>query len=197
MKMKIWVLAIILAISCTLCGCSARDIQPLHSRVIQPIPSVILNFNSESQSRLRNVPIWTNPFVTSTIAQTVAVVPLSKVKILVSTWFPRYALTFQTELLVHEYLHVLQAEDKNIDIQAFHRAVQVWFNDMASGLPTTTGNYTKYYLTFNLYGNPKRYKEDAYPEEEYAYIGTMLSRGGKRLDEIPANIKAYYKGILN
>jgi hypothetical protein len=34
-----------------------------------------------------------------------------------------------------------------------------------------------------------------YPQEEYAYIGTMISDG--RQADVPANTQAYYKGILN
>jgi hypothetical protein len=91
----------------------------------------------------------------------------------------------------------LQAEDPAINIQAFHQAVQLWFNDFNSGMPTPSGsgsNYTKYYLYFELYSSG-RYTLSDYPREEYAYIGTMLAEG--RQTDVPANIQAYYTGILN
>jgi len=55
-------------------------------------------------------------------------------------------------------------------------------------------DYTKYYLYFELCSSG-RYTFSDYPREEYAYIGTMLLDG--RQADIPANIQAYYKGILN
>jgi hypothetical protein len=83
-----------------------------------------------------------------------------------------------------------------INIQAFHQAVQLWFNNFNSGMPIPSGfncNYNKYYLSFELYSSG-RYNLSDYPKEEYAYIGTMLSEG--RQADVPANIRAYYTGIL-
>jgi hypothetical protein len=174
----------------------------LFNKQIQPIESVIDSFNPESQVRLRNVPIWTSPFVQTAMAQTVVQVPLSKVMMRVNPKFPTFSLNFQTELYTHEYLHILQAEKKSIDILAFHNDMQTWFNDPASGLPTnkTGGNYVKYYVWYDLYtskntnGTP-RYKVSDYPIEEFAYIGTQLIYW-KRLILVPANIQLYYKGIM-
>jgi hypothetical protein len=94
-------------------------------------------------------------------------------------------------------LHILQAEDAAINIQAFHQAVQLWFNNFSSGMPVPSGldnNYTKYYLYFELYSSG-RYALSDYLREEYAYIGTMLAEG--RQADVPANIQGYYTGILN
>jgi hypothetical protein len=160
---------------------------------ITPIPSVIAEFSPSAQAVLDNVPIKTAQVV-SAVAQTSQDVPLNKVDILVNPVFPSYSLDFQTELMTHEYLHILQAENTAIDIQVFHSDVQLWFNDFSSGLPVPDGNYTKYYLYYELYSSG-RYTRADYPVEEYAYIGTMLTEG--RQSDVPANIQAYYKGILN
>jgi hypothetical protein len=160
---------------------------------IVPIQSVITQFCPSEQSNLENVPIKTGNVV-SAMAQTTQVVPLNDVDIVVSHAFTTYSLDFQTELMTHEYLHILQAEDTAIDIQAFHQAVQLWFNDFNSGLPVPTDNYTKYYVYYELYSSG-RYTLSDFPREEYAYIGTMLAEG--RLTDVPENIQAYYRGILN
>ncbi len=160
---------------------------------IAPIQSVIAEFSPNLYSTLENIPIKTGNTV-SAMAQTVQFVPLKDVDILVNPGFNSFSPSFQNELLTHEYLHILQAEDSAIDIQAFHQAVQLWFSDFSSGLPVPTGNYTKYYLYFELYSSP-RYSISEYPIEEYAYIGTMLASG--RQADVPANIQTYYKGILN
>jgi hypothetical protein len=159
---------------------------------IAPIQSVIIEFSPGLQTALENIPIKTGNTV-SAMAQTVQYVPLKDVDVIVSPAFESYSASFQQELLTHEYLHVVQAEDSAIDIQAFHQAVQLWFNNFSSGLPVPAGNYTKYYLYFELYSAP-RYSLSDYPVEEYAYIGTMLASG--RQADVPANIRAYYKGIL-
>jgi len=163
---------------------------------ITPIQSVISQFSPGVQFNLVNVPIKTGNVV-SAMAQTTNYVRRNNVDILVNPAFSTYSLSFQTELMIHEYLHILQAEDSAIDIQAFHQAVQLWFNDFSTGLPAPSGlnsDYTKYYLYFELY-NSGRYTLSDYPREEYAYIGTMLSDG--RQADVPANIQTYYKGILN
>jgi len=163
---------------------------------IAPIQSIISEFCPNQQLILEEVPIKTGDVV-SAMAQTTQYVSPKNVDILVNPAFPTYALSFQTELLTHEYLHILQAEDTNIDINAFHQAVQLWFNNFNSGLPVPSGtdcNYTKYYLYFELY-NSGRYTLADYPREEYAYIGTMLAEG--RQADVPANIQAFYNGILN
>jgi hypothetical protein len=116
-----------------------------HSR-IKPIHSVISEFCPSVQSNLANVPIKTASVV-SAMAQTTNFVRRSNVDILVNPAFSTYSLSFQTELLTHEYLHILQAEDAAINIQAFHQAVQLWFNNFSSGMPVPAGldnNYTKY-----------------------------------------------------
>lgn len=159
---------------------------------IAPIQSVIAEFSPSEQPTLENVPIKTG-YVASATAQTVEFVPLKDVDILVNPAFPTYSLSFQTELMTHEYLHILQAEDSAINIQAFHQAVQLWFNNSIYGLPVPSSNYTKYYVDFELYSSG-RYTLSDYPREEYAYIGTMLEEG--RQADVPANIQAYYKGIL-
>ncbi len=163
---------------------------------IAPIQSVISEFCPNQQLILEEIPVKTGAVV-SAMAQTSEYVSPKNVDILVNPASPTYALSFQTELLTHEYLHILQAEDRNIDINAFHQAVQLWFNNFNSGLPVPAGqgcNYTKYYLYFELY-NSGRYTLADYPREEYAYIGTMLADG--RQAEVPVNIQAYYEGILN
>lgn len=167
----------------------------VHSR-IEPMQSVINEFCPDVQSNIANVPIKTGSVV-SAMVEASNFVRGSNVEILVNPGFSNYSLAFQTELMTHEYLHVLQAEDTAIDIQAFHQAVQLWFNDFSSGVPTPSGtgsNYTKYYLYFELYSSG-RYTLADYPREEYAYIGTMLTEG--RQTDVPANIQAYYTGILN
>ncbi|MGB8263420.1 MAG: hypothetical protein WCF70_05935, partial [Dehalococcoidales bacterium] len=163
---------------------------------IAPVQSIISEFCPNQQLILEDVPIKTGDVV-SAVAQTTQYVSRKNVDILVNPAFSTYALSFQTELLTHEYLHILQAEDTSINIIAFHQAVQLWFNNFNSGLPVPSGtncNYTKYYLYFELY-NSGRYTLADYPKEEYAYIGTMLAEG--RQADVPANIQAYYKGILN
>jgi hypothetical protein len=166
-----------------------------HSRV-EPIQSVINEFCPNVQANLTNVPIKTGNVV-SAMAQTTNFVRKYNVDILVNPAFSTYSLSFQTELMTHEYLHIVQAEDTSINIPAFHQAVQLWFNDFSSGMPIPSGlddNYTKYYLYFELYSSG-RYTLSDYPREEYAYIGTMLAEG--RQADVPANIQAYYNGILN
>jgi hypothetical protein len=163
---------------------------------IAPIQSIISEFCPNQRLILEEIPIKTGDVVSAT-AQTTEYVPPKNVDILVNPAFLTYTLSFQTELLTHEYLHILQAKDTNININAFHQAVQLWFNNFNSGLPVPAGqgcNYTKYYLYFELY-NSGRYTLADYPREEYAYIGTMLADG--RQAEVPANIQAYYEGILN
>ena len=160
---------------------------------IAPIQSIIAEFSLSEQPTLENVLIKTGDVVSAT-AQTVEFVPLKYVDILVNPAFPTYSLSFQTELMTHEYLHILQAEDSAINIQAFHQAVQLWFDNSVSGLLVPSSNYTKYYVYFELY-NSGRYTLSDYPREEYAYIGTMLTEG--RQSDVPANIQAFYKGILN
>jgi len=160
---------------------------------ITPFPSIIAEFSPAMQPALNNVPIKTAK-VASAMAQTIQDVPLKDVDILVNPAFSNYSTDFQTELLTHEYLHILQAEDTAIDIREFHQAVQIWFNDFSSGLPVSNGNYAKYYLYFELYSSG-RYTLADYPVEEYAYIGTMLADG--RQSDVPENLQAYYKGILN
>jgi len=163
---------------------------------IAPVQSIISEFCPNQQLILEDVPIKSGDVV-SAVAQTTQYVSRKNVDILVNPAFSTYALSFQTELLTHEYLHILQAEDTSINIIAFHQAVQLWFNIFNSGLPVPSGtncNYTKYYLYFELY-NSGRYTLADYPKEEYAYIGTMLAEG--RQADVPANIQAYYKGILN
>ena len=165
-----------------------------HSRV-EPIRSVINEFCSSVQSNLANVPIKTGSVV-SAMAQTTNFVRRTDVVILVNPAFSTYSLSFQTELMTHEYLHILQAEDTAVDIHAFHQAVELWFNDFSSGIPIPSGlgnNYTKYYLYFELYSSG-RYSLSDYLREEYAYIGTMLTEG--RQNDVPTNIQAYYTGIL-
>ena len=137
------------------------------------------SFLRSEQPTLENVPIKTG-YVASATAQTVEFVPLKDVDILVNPAFPTYSLSFQTELMTHEYLHILQAEDSAINIQAFHQAVQLWFNNSIYGLPVPSSNYTKYYVDFELYSSG-RYTLSDYPREEYAYIGTMLEEGNKRM----------------
>ena len=156
---------------------------------IKPTLSILDNFTPQAQDIITKTPIIKNYAVISgeSILQ-----PF--VKVLVSPYFPAFSDKFKTELLTHEYLHILQAEDKSINIQEFHETVQLWFNDFSQGLPTPSGNYTKYYLWFDLYKS-ERYNVKDYPREEFAYIGTMLAKG--RQSDIPANIQAYYKGILN
>ena len=156
---------------------------------IIPTQSIIQEFTPQSQVILEQTPIIKCRNVMSGEA-----ILSPFVKVLVSPYYPTFSDKFKAELMTHEYLHILQARDKSIDIQEFHQAVQLWFNDFSQGLPTTRGNYTKFYLWFDLY-NSGRYNIKDYPVEEYAYIGTMLSRG--RTHDIPANIQAYYKGILN
>jgi hypothetical protein len=172
-----------------------RDILNINRKKISPVVVAIANFVIEKQDRLRSIPIWTNPFIQSAESETVNDVPLSEVRIYVNPSFPTFSIPFQNELITHEYLHVLQAEDKDIDINKFHEIVKVWFDDPLQGLPTPDGNYTKYYLLHDLYGSG-RYKIGDYPIEEYAYIGTMISNFGGRSFDVPENIRIYYVGIL-
>lgn len=160
------------------------------NKQIDPIESVILNFAPLVQKRLRNIPIWTSPFVKTAMAQTVKQVPFDKVKIRVNPKFSNYSESFKAELLTHEYLHCLQAEI-DIGIEAFHRDVQTWYISR----PPTEYNYIAHTLEFQIY-NSGRYKLKDYPIEEYAYIGTVLTWGGARLKELPESIKAYYSNIL-
>ena len=156
---------------------------------IIPTQSVIQEFTPQAQAVLEQTKIIANYNVMSGEA-----ILYPFVKVLASPYYSTFSDAFKTELMTHEYLHILQARDKSIDIKAFHQSVQLWFSDFSQGLPTTRGNYTKYYLWYDLY-NSGRYALSDYPREEFAYIGTMLAKG--RQADVPADIQAYYKGILN
>ncbi|MBL7685061.1 MAG: hypothetical protein JNK65_03380 [Deltaproteobacteria bacterium] len=121
---------------------------------------------------------------------------------------PVFSDSFKTNLLIHEMLHQIEAES-GLDINSFNAAVDAWYRNSTSGDPnnTSSGNYTKYILWWNLYGHTNDYTSRVYRGdyagslagvEEFAYIGERLaSTGGNAGRDIPISILRFYEGILS
>lgn len=112
---------------------------------------------------------------------------------------PVFPDSFKERLLIHEFLHFLEAE-RGIDLEQFYADVQEWYHDPTSGSPVYDGgdcNYIKYSLWHSLYSGGERYADSIPGVEEYAYIGVHLANGLLDRYEVSEAILDYYRGILN
>jgi hypothetical protein len=163
---------------------------------IQPVQSVISQFNPDLQPMLETIPIHTRSNVESSMALTMLNVPSNKVQILVSPLFSTFSQVFQDELLTHEYLNIIGA--KLVNLKQFNEDLLAWYNNTAYGSPTVDSNYFKYTLWYNLYSHNGR-DETALNQQidQFAFIGDILNYSPYLDSELPINIQAYYKGIWN
>lgn len=221
--------ALILALLVPLSLGSCQPIQGLRysdnaDNTAGQIEEAFAPFDPQVQERIRSIPIEKEWTINTALAQTVDYVDYQDVRILVnSDWDniycespswesvykkrgvdsndPVFPNEFKTRLLVHEYLHILQAES-DIDITSFCAEVLVWYVDLAWGEPTPDGyfpqaNYVKYTLWWNIYSESGQeyYADTASGVEEFAYIGCSIVDGYGH--QIPENILTYYNGILD
>ena len=154
-------------------------------------------FAPERQARLNALPIVPDPSVMTGMAQTTRFVAPEAVNIRISTKWMTFRFDFRVNLLIHEILHILEAES-GLDIGAFYKDVQEWFNNnLDSGWPTPDSNYVKYTLKFQLYsGTQPQYAQTKPGVEEFAYIGTLLALDSKYRAEVSPAVLKYYGGIL-
>ena len=163
---------------------------------IQPVQSVIDEFNSSLQPMLETIPIQTRYDIRSSMALTCLDVPANQVKILVSPDFSTFSQAFQNDLLLHEYLNIIGA--KYINLTQFNENLQTWYNDLNYGTNSCDSNYFKYTLYYNLY-QPDGIQESQSNKmiDQYAFIGETLNDNPQLVSQLPSNIQAYYKGVLN
>ena len=170
--------------------------ESLKSTPIQPVQSVINEFNPSLQPMLESIPIRTHYGIESSMALTCLNVPADKVAILVSPAFNTFSQDFQNDLLLHEYLNIIGAA--KINLTQFNADLNTWYGDSSYGSSDVSSNYFKYTLWFNLYqsGGIKESKSDE-QIDTYAFIGGTLNDNPQLDTELPANIQDYYKGVLN
>ena len=114
---------------------------------------------------------------------------------------PVFAQRFKTDLLIHEFLHVLQVH-QGIDHRLCYTAIERWYKDPQYGIPSPNGkaaqlafNRIKYVVWYQLYNYRKlsevphdgswknmryveRYRWAKRGVEEFAYVGeAILSTG--------------------
>lgn len=161
------------------------------------IEAVISLFDQSKHSRIRNLPIISTDSVMTAMAYTLREEgSVDKTRIMISAAWNTFYPPFRYNLLVHEFLHILEAE-ADIDINQFWADVQTWFKDSAYGEPTTDGNYIKYTLKFQLYeGTQSQYDNTLKGVEEFAYIGTFLAEDTKYKRQVSDVVRKYYAGIL-
>lgn len=189
-------------------------------------------FNPELRQRLASIPIEKRDDVKTAMCLTVDEVSYNDVGIYVSNdwdninlfspfWDtykergdnaldPVFDNDFKKELLIHEYLHIAQAENTNINITTFYSDVLTWFYDSSDNLSNaygvytcpdgyTTDNYIKYILWSNLLSpSGQEYyadEKDIIAVEYYAYIGEYMVKNSMAY-LVPENIREYYRGIL-
>ena len=165
---------------------------------IQPVQSVIDEFNSSLQPMLETIPIQTRYDIRSSMALTCLDVPANQVKILVSPDFSTFSQAFQNDLLLHEYLNIIGA--KQVNLSQFNTDLQAWYNDPTYGTNSCGDNYFKYTLSYNLYNAPSNGIHESTLDEkidQYAFIGETLNDEPQLASQLPSNIQAYYKGVLN
>lgn len=158
---------------------------------------ILAFFDNQVKARLSSIPIQEHPAIDTVLVQTIRWVDSAEdVTIWVSTRWAEFSDEFKRDLLVHECLHILEAES-GIDIGQFYLDVQRWYNDPTSGLPGPLSgeNYVKYVLWHWLYSGKSRYEDSERGIEEFAYIGTQLVRG--RGYEVSETILDYYREILD
>ena len=148
-------------------------------------------FDDAVWERLQSIPVRSERTVATALAQTVRWT--EEPTLWVSTEWDTFSSEFRRDLLVHEYLHILQAES-GLDLGRFYQQVQEWYHNRAYGASVPSGNYIKYILSFELYGGKDKYPDSEIGEEAFAYIGTQIARG--RGFELPAHILNYYDGLL-
>lgn len=165
------------------------------TRISEPLTQeVIIYFDVINWDRITDIPIYKRWDIRTAMALTEREVRRDQVAVLVSPNWQNFTESFRRNLLIHEFLHILEAE-KGVDIKQFSNEVYAWYEDITWGEPTPAGNYVKYILFWNVYGGngfpiPPEYKK----QEEFAYIGVHLAY--QRGYEVPIAIKAYYDGIL-
>lgn len=176
--------------------------QPLRGRegegYTAPIIEVYDYFTPEWAERLAYVPIYKIWEVSTAMCYNARYVEKEDAFVCVSVYWDdpaAFSERFKRHLLVHEYLHIIEAEIP-VDLVAFYNDVQKWYQDTGWGEATPGDNYTKYYLSHWLYASESDYYHDALPGvEEFAMIGTLLVRG--HASEVPGHILDYYAGVLN
>lgn len=140
---------------------------------------------------------------------------------------PVFGDGFKLELLVHEFLHMVQ-DHLALDIGRLYSFVQEWYPDDSYGRPVEPPiahgggwslNQVKRALWWNLYGQrgtPGEYADDEWRRtryverywgatpgvEEFAYIGQTVVApdpllAGDRLLELSKPIFSFYEGILS
>jgi hypothetical protein len=136
---------------------------------------------------------------------------------------PVFTKAFQEQLLIHEFLHVVQGQ-AGLDNEGFFNSVESWYRDDSYGRPLAAPgsgcNWVKYNLWWNLYGKPgdpaepadRQWKAmeycDAYRDsspgvEEFAYIGdsflTPEAAGSRRqmLCGLSTPVFSSYQGVVN
>ena len=165
---------------------------------IQPVQSVIDEFNPSLQPMLETIPIQTRYDIRSSMALTCLDVPANQVQILVSPDFSTFSQAYQNDLLLHEYLNIIGA--KYINLTQFNTDLQAWYNDPTYGTNSCGDNYFKYILSYNLYNAPSNGIHESTLDEkidQYAFIGETLNDEPQLASQLPSNIQAYYKGVLN
>ena len=165
---------------------------------IQPVQSVIDEFNPSLQPMLETIPIQTRYDIRSSMALTCLDVPANQVQILVSPDFSTFSQAFQNDLLLHEYLNIIGA--KQVNLSQFNTDLQAWYNDPTYGTNSCGDNYFKYTLSYNLYNAPSNGIHESTLDEkidQYAFIGVTLNDEPQLASQLPSNIQAYYKGVLN
>jgi hypothetical protein len=163
---------------------------------IQPVQSVIDEFNPSLQPMLETITISTRYDIQSSMALTCLNVPANQVQILVSPEFSTFSQSYQNDLLLHEYLNIIGA--KQVNLTQFNEDLQTWYNDPNYGTNDCSSNYFKYTLYYNLY-QPDGIQESQSDKliDQYAFIGETLNDNPQLASQLPVNIQAYYKGVLN
>ena len=165
---------------------------------IQPVQSVIDEFNPSLQPMLETITISTRYDIQSSMALTCLNVPANQVQILVSPEFSTFSQSYQNDLLLHEYLNIIGA--KQVNLSQFNTDLQAWYNDPTYGTNSCGDNYFKYTLSYNLYNAPSNGIHESTLDEkidQYAFIGVTLNDEPQLASQLPSNIQAYYKGVLN
>jgi hypothetical protein len=145
---------------------------------------------------LETIPIQTRYDIQSSMALTCLNVPANQVQILVSTEFSTFSQSFQNDLLLHEYLNIIGA--KQVNLAQFNTELQAWYIDPTYGTNSCDSNYFKYTLYYNLYqSNGIQESQSDKMIDQYAFVGVTLNDYPQLASQLPVNLQAYYKGVLN
>lgn len=130
---------------------------------------------------------------------------------------PVFSDIFKRELLIHEYLHMIQV-DEQLDLLTFIESFEQWYGDTSFGTPEPQSNRLKYLLWWNLFRKEGettpgphwqemeyqgQYAKSSRGVEEFAYIGSNLLLSDlkqdrrARLQELSPDLLATYANILN